>query len=886
MNTVIADTHALFNIAQTFLVDAALVDQQSSVQISSVDLYFMFKPAATGNRSGTNYPGVTVYLAETIFGVPKITANTHNQFARAEWTSIRTSSDASAKTTFRFANPVSIVPGRSYAVLVSYDANETFYPWTAQNGSWLVGTRNIYNGPTGNLVGNYYEFTDNNDITNNPVGAQTEAQYLSFWTPLHGVNLKFSVNVSRYFLQGVPVSTANNLPSGTVINPGIPNQTWNANTLQLNYSFPSVCTEAISFNISASQVQAFIGAQRVYQNTVPYPGGFVNNATHVSVSCATGNNIVVANTNLPNGVLFNWNTVFNNYTGTKYIVLQDPSGNDIRKVVNIVSNTTIQIDEPPTFTNALSAFFVSPVATIDTILPTSPYGKALSLMFLNFSNANSTVRFVNNSILSITANNGGTTYSNNDVLYIKGFQSISGKEIGGYVAVANIATNSSGGITTIYMSNLGCGFVNATNIVAVVANSTQIGNTGSNSSAGTGATFNYTVGATLITELSNNIFQNCVVSNFNINDANPYFTFTNPAGTTFGLNLISQYYIQPDAATFSGQAFYVSNPAQSFQVQLGILNSFTSNLSPCFVSYSNEFVTSYANGALNDQVNALSLTSNNFQLTVNTTANSDYSAIILKSSPTIEFGKFIINNDYTNEHTNSGNAWAKHVTTLINFSQLSEDIRVYLTAYQPPNTSFQVFARIQNTSDPEVFNVEDWTRLTQIGGSGLFSSPNQSNNYIELTFGFQNYPNTAFNLAGGTVSTTNNSATVVGTNTTFQSNLAVGNLVRIYDPLFPNNNFIVAEVAAITDNTHLTIDQNILTTINPSLVQNGMLIDKLGFQNQAYNNITNSNVVRYYNTSIVKYDGYNNLQIKVVLLSSAYNSIPQIHSIRAIGVSA
>ena len=76
---------------------------------------------------------------------------------------------------------------------------------------------------------------------------------------------------------------------------------------------------------------------------------------------------------------------------------------------------------------------------------------------------------------------------------------------GGYVAVANIVTDASGVITDIYMANLGCGFVNTSQIEAVIANSSQIGNTTGNTSAGSAATFEYDVGATLKTELSNRL---------------------------------------------------------------------------------------------------------------------------------------------------------------------------------------------------------------------------------------------------------------------------------------------------------------------------------------------------------------------------------------------
>jgi hypothetical protein len=200
-----------------------------------------------------------------------------------------------------------------------------------------------------------------------------------------------------------------------------------------------------------------------------------------------------------------------------------------------------------------------------------------------------------------------------------------------------------------------------------------------------------------------------------------------------------------------------------------------------------------------------------------------------------------------------------------------------------------VFARIQNSGDPQTFTTEDFTRLNCISGSRIYSSPATLDDYIEMDFAFQGQPNTAQTLAG-TVTTTNASATVTGSNTVFTGNVAVGQLVKIYDPLFSNNNFIIASVNTVTDNTHLILDQTLTSNVsiggNPSLIASGLLIDTIGFNNQAYNNITNDNVVRYYNQSTVKYDGFDILQLKIVMLSSQPGMIPRIHDIRAIGVSA
>ena len=356
-----------------------------------------------------------------------------------------------------------------------------------------------------------------------------------------------------------------------------------------------------------------------------------------------------------------------------------------------------------------------------------------------------------------------------------------------------------------------------------------------------------------------------------------------------------------DPAVSTGLCYYVTQPPQAFDVTLSKISSLVSNTPVTFVSFSNEFVTPYSNGATNDQVAAGTNISNNFLFKIATTnnPNNDFMAVDVISTPTIEFGHYIINNSYYGEWTNSGNAWAKHLTTLINFNNFSEDLRVYLTVYKPVNTDFKVYAKIQNANDPQSFNSEDWTQLQLIAGQGLTSSTSNPTDYVELGYGFKPYsdlgaldgPNTNFTV-DGSITTTNASANVIGVNSHFQSvaNIVANTLVRIYAPLFSNADYIVATVTSVANDTFLVIDQPISSNVNingnPALVANGLAMDVIAYPHQGFNNINNDNVARYYSASMVRYDGFNTMALKVVMLSNAYSYIPQINSIRLLGVSA
>lgn len=591
------------------------------------------------------------------------------------------------------------------------------------------------------------------------------------------------------------------------------------------------------------------------------------------------NNLVVAAATLPNGAAFSWSSIFPG-SENRYIVLFDTELVNIRKVTTIISNTSIEVEEPITFSNSAAKFMITPVASIAQFNKSSPFGISESILFAANSTANSTVRFVNNAVEFIAPSNGGTGYSNNDIIYVKGFEYVTTEVEGGYVAVGMPTTNSTGGITAVALANLGAGFVNTSAISIVVANSTS-NNTTSNTTTGSGATFSITTGCTLRTELRNeNEFKNCKVHNVPISDVLPFFEIINPAGSSYDLEIETRYMRIASSNTLLGYAHYVTPPNTSV-IQLHMYQRspiLVSNAS-IFMSRSNEFNTKYANGAPNDQIN--DNYSNSIVMTIGITSNNDYIAPTINSLPIASFSKYIINNDYTDEHTDRGRAWAKGLTKRVNFKRKAEDVWVYLTAYRPARTNIEVYARLFNSDDPEAFDDKEWTRLEHKDIGTLYSSSSDTSDMIELAFSLGQHPNVEFTCAG-VVTASNNSSNLVGVGTTFSGNLVAGDLIRVYPSLFPNTN-IIAVVNSVANNTLLAINTNI--TNNEFLGQT-LNIDKLEYEHQAFNNIMNDNVVRYYNSSMIEFNGYHTLQVKTVLLSSHPNRIPRVDDIRLCGTSA
>jgi hypothetical protein len=875
-----------FDGAQTFYVDPSSAAGGRTLDISSIDLYFKFKPDLNLNLTQQPDPSVSIFVTETMYGVPRVTRDSGiftGNMATVFLRDVLTSTDATAPTLFRFPVPVTVETDKEYAFVIMYDLDSEFELWDSVQGEILTGTTTISPGSSNKFIGKFFGFTSLfvADDTNNL------DEYVEKWRSVSDTSLKFNIRVARYAHGLVPINANGSIDDADIIrtNPtATAGSTSNTTNIGFNVNFGSF--EFLSFNENISNKTAFVGGMLAFQNTVSYPGGYQNAGQHLALTAVAGNTTLTANTQLPDGSDFQWSNIFPTQTAQNYVVLTDGLKYNVRKVDTIVSNTVVLLEEPPSFSNTDTKMMITPVGRISSFNKESPFGIADAFLMVSNSSSNSTVRFVNNDIEAVAVTAGGTGYNNSDVFYVKGYEFVANKVEGGYVAVGNLVTNSSGGITTVYLSNLGSGFVNSAAMVAIVANSTQIGNTSANSTAGSGATFAYTVGATVKTEQANNTFRECKVLNLDIGEFIPYHNIEVPAGTDYDLKLETNYIKVNDSTTTDGFAYYVNDGTNNNQIQITLydVNS-TEPLfeTPVLPSKSNEFNLKYQDTSVNDKVsNTQTESSQALRIVTDLKANSDYS-IVRFGNPSIQFSKYIVNNDATNEHTDSGNAYAKGLTKIINFTRTTEDLRVFLTAYKPSNTDIKVYARIFKNEDPEAFDDKDWTLLELKDGTSIVSSSADNKDYIELTYGFyQVPPEENRTTTSGVVQIQNGNATVLGSNTLFQTELAVGDVFYAYQPLFRENHFL-ASVASIASNTSFDMD---FTTTNTSIIAEGMKIEKVSPVNQAWNNIQNDNIVRYYNTSISKFDGYETLAVKIVFLSDSPHKIPRVDDIRAVGVSA
>ena len=208
----------------------------------------------------------------------------------------------------------------------------------------------------------------------------------------------------------------------------------------------------------------------------------------------------------------------------------------------------------------------------------------------------------------------------------------------------------------------------------------------------------------------------------------------------------------------------------------------------------------------------------------------------------------------------------------------AEDVIVFLSGYRPAGTDIRVYCKIKNGADNETFDDKLWTPMVITNNSEKFSDPTDTNNLIEYTYGLPQFPGLDVGL-NGVFTTTLNSA-VVSTTVDQTSTLVAGDLIQIYDTFLPNNHEVFI-VRSVDSPTQITLTKAV-TNVN---VIGAKAANKMKYKGIAFNNIANDNVCRYVSSSLVEYDSYNQMQIKIVLLSPDTYIAPQVEEIRVHGVS-
>lgn len=124
-------------------------------------------------------------------------------------------------------------------------------------------------------------------------------------------------------------------------------------------------------------------------------------------------------------------------------------------------------------------------------------------------------------------------------------------------------------------------------------------------------------------------------------------------------------------------------------------------------------------------------------------SNNDFISPVLnmKESSIIAI-KNLVNANTSGEEGDYGSAQTKYISKIVTLAdgQEAEDLKVYITAYKPPRTVIQVYAKVWNAEDSEEFDLKKWTLLDQVTEPTLFSDPKNVDDYREYEFDIPNAP--------------------------------------------------------------------------------------------------------------------------------------------------
>lgn len=614
--------------------------------------------------------------------------------------------------------------------------------------------------------------------------------------------------------------------------------------------------EFITYNnfISGSPFNSFLIGEKLYQDF----GNTSGNVTFYKSGTLS------VNQGVPGTIYDSGSVQYNVYgTNTKFlseidfndtIIITDGTlGNsDVRKVSQVISDTQLVLDTPTSFTNPAAKYKITAVAMVDDLL-TNP-----NTAILNNSNASDRTRFIKNGVNYITFT-AGTGYANSDYIKFTG---------GVAEGRANIVTDTSGGIVSINITNTGYGFTSSP--TATVYTST--GAAGS-----TSATIAVTAGAQLKGEMSLGKAEIANLIAFSVDSIIPDLQVqVKGASYTEPQIDFSTYDVTSSAYTISS-----SNYIPLHNDSIDIKNYNASLLSKSLeIENKTTLGTSISEGK-----------SSIIKFNIGT-SNKYESPELHTSLASVYAFNNQINNDSTDEHkpNASGNATSRHISKKITFAKnrFAEDIRLITTVWRPNGTDVKFYARIHNSKDEEAFDDKDWTELElkDVTFDGkLYSSSSDDKDYVELTYGFRLYPEIGTTATG--IATLANASigntTVNGLGSTFNTEIANGDVIVLYDPLFANTSYAVAVVANTPTASAFEINKAIG---NASLGVASLTIGVASHKNSAFNNIQNENVVRYYSTSLNVFDTYDTLSIKIAPLSSTTNIVPRVNEVRIIGVSA
>lgn len=828
-------------IAQTFTIPDEINSATDGVFVTGIDLFFQSISATSG---------VTVQIRDVVNGYP---GQQIIPFG-TKWlpsTSIATSSTAVNATRFLFDTPVFLNSGREYCFVIMPDGNNPdFFVWTGEAGQADITNPNIVSKSD---WGRGQMFTSVNNTAWNPHSFEDVkftllranfTQNGSGSVSLAPDNYEFLTidNVSGGFIRGERVAqkssrynvgqvqTTNTTFTITGVNT-LYGEDVNVNDTVLIVYGVNPSNTAITGLITTTTSSATIAGAGTAFNTDLAVGDYVQINGNIRQIINIASD-TVATLDAPTSNIATSNSVY------KF----ESVGFDVMGVRQIINDTTIISDRTPKYTtnSTVSAVYMKTVSgEVDR------YRVSDKKLYLRKSTAsNSSFRFVQSKYSAL----------NND----------SGR------ALVSGLSNSSANVASI--DNLTVNYIDSE--LRTI------------SPTGTGARLSYSttkVGSTALTTYPGEMngttavpFSGEIRSRTNEISG----TSTNPSMRINIPMITTSKYVSPAVDI---------EPAQVQIIRNVIDNYTTITQQSNVVSGSANVVVSGASALVVGMgVRGKSIPTDAYIVSINTATNT---AVLSKAATGNQTNASL--SFHPNENTRYGISKNKYVSKYMVLADgmEAEDFKVYLTSYRPVGTEIDVYARFISGDDGEEMNRKEWTQLTLSDNPNIYSDPLRPTDYKEYTYVVPKAPPST-TLAGR--GTTAGTTTLTGLSTTFQTDLVVGDVIKLVGgdgttgagvPVYGDTqNYHIVTVTAIASQTSLTIDQAIGSNV-------GWIIQKVTQPRAAflYNKTTPQYILTYHGASgdgtvTAQYRGFKYVALKIVLRSTSSQVVPVVRDTRALSL--
>jgi hypothetical protein len=724
-------------LAQTFLVQPQLANTDG-VFVTSVDLFFKQKDSVQG---------VSVELRETSdAGYPtSIVLPFSRTYKRSA--SVTVSNTAISATTFTFPAPVYLKVGGVYALVVTPDASTPEYRihTAVTGGRDRTNTSLAYNANWG--LGSLFYSTSG-----------------STWSAVQDEDLKFSLKRATFSA----------LTGKVILN-------------NADYEFVTVSSNTSGY---------FRGGEDIAQ---VHPNNYINTTTS-TVTTSTSNNNILTSSSLTSSIAPNdkllmiygttqsvatgnvsvTGTLCTNIAGSttgsgynvpfpsgSFVKLGNSSVGEIRQVIS--SNTiSITIDRSlfATPITNIEAYQLSPTFQVATVLTANT--STLTLNKFPTVATSSTVQVTLQKAVTGVVDN--YNYSNNKVYISQSSTANSDYKIfaanSTYLGTL-VGDTSQSRVSVVSVDNINVNYFRPM-FSTIVSPGTGISLT-ANTTKSSGAT---TLSAYDINQLNALPYNDSALVKSKSNEV-VGTVVTKSFTATLDMSS-SSYDISPVLDITPTSIVVTRNIVDNYNISNFTANTTTLSTTITADNSANTLYAGQGVRGLGIRPGTIIQTVSGNTITLSVNATSTATSVVLSSTP--------------NETSRYGLSLSKYVSKRLSLADGmdAEDVRVYLTAYKPYNTSIDVYAKILNYSDGEAFNDKDWTLLSQATNLNTYSSELNEEDYREYEYTFPSTPPST--KLPGVVSTTTFSSTLSavtianttgGFTATSTSALQVGSLLVI-----------------------------------------------------------------------------------------------------------